>query len=83
MYLYVYGENVFFFQYIFADAFLSPWPKNKRKKKPKWYYNMLFFVLPRARAWWETNIAAWLQVKSRIIYILITKLRLKILFLVR
>lgn len=57
--------------------------KKKKRKKNKWYYNMLFFVLPHARAWWETNIAAWLQVKSRIIYILITKLRLKILFLVR
>lgn len=52
-------ERMYFFFSTFLQMHFSHHDqKNKRKKNPKWYYNMLFFVLPRARAWWETNIAA-------------------------
>lgn len=53
MYLYVYGENVFF-QYIFADAFPSPWTFFFFLQL---YYNVLLF-LPHAKAGREANDAA-------------------------
>lgn len=71
----------FFFQYIFADAFLSPWPKKKGKKTNGTIIcsSLSFLMLEHGG-----KLILLPDCKSKAeFYILITKLRLKILFLVR